>query len=142
MLLPDVHQSWRGHFLFERFPRGAFECLEGPGAVRLAAAGVEGWGSPGSEAAEPGTVEPDAPSPSVAAASCLPAAAGSCLPTAAAARTCMPAALPLAPFPPEAFAAGAFPRAFAAGALPTGAAAGWANSKRPISGPYFLASLA
>ena len=50
MLLPDVHQSWRGHFLFERFPRGAFECLEGPGAVRLAAAGVEGWGSPGSEA--------------------------------------------------------------------------------------------
>ena len=64
------------------------------------------------------------------------------LPAAAAARTCMPAALPLAPFPPEAFAAGAFPRAFAAGALPTGAAAGWANSKRPISGPYFLASLA
>ena len=42
MLLPDVHQSWRGHFLFERFPRGAFECLEGSGAVRLAAAGVEG----------------------------------------------------------------------------------------------------
>ena len=69
MLLPDVHQSWRGHFLFERFPRGAFECLEGSDAVRLAAAGVEG-------------------------------------------------------------------------ALPTGAAAGWANSKRPISGPYFLASLA